>query len=210
MSEGPRPSSEKPRGGFLTWALWGAALVGLAAVVYIMLQSSTNPAAKVATGPGPAAPTASFQSKLTKATSPTLAPDYAFNGPDGRPMKIADLKGKVVVLNVWATWCAPCKVEMPTLAKLQAAYPETDVAVVAVSIDSPEAASKAALFIAQNTPLKFYHDPQMKLPFVVNAPGAPTTIIYGRDGLEKARVAGEADWAGAEARAVVDAALAES
>lgn len=207
MSEGPQAPG-KPKGGFLTWALWGAALVGVAAVVYIMLQSSTNPAVKVATGPGPQAAKTSFQSKLTLATAPTAAPDYAFAGPDGRLMKVADLKGKVVVLNVWATWCGPCKIEMPTLAKLQAAYAGKDVEVVAVSIDSPEAATKAALFIAQNAPLKFYHDREMKLPFVVNAPGAPTTIIYGKDGLEKARVAGEADWASPEARAVVDAALA--
>ncbi len=208
MSEGPQASSGKPKGGILTWALWGVALAGLAAVVYIMVQSSTNPGVKVATGPAPAPAKGSFQSKLVRATAPTPAPDYAFAGPDGKPMKVADLKGKVVVLNVWATWCAPCKIEMPTLAKLQAAYAGQDVEVVAVSIDSPEAATKAALFIAQNTPLKFYHDAGMKLPFVVNAPGAPTTIIYGRDGLEKARIAGEADWASPEARALVDAALA--
>ncbi len=123
-------------------------------------------------------------------------------------MKIADLKGKVVVMNVWATWCAPCKVEMPTLAKLAAAYEGKPVVVAPISIDTPEAAQKARLFIAQNAPLQFYHDREMKLPFKINAQGAPTTVIYGKDGLEIARVAGEADWAGAEARALIDKALA--
>lgn len=208
MSEGPQASSGKPKGGILTWALWGVALAGLAAVVYIMLQSSTNPAVKVATGPRPEQTEGPIGPRLIKATTPTPSPDLAFTGPDGKPVKIADFKGKVVVLNVWATWCAPCRVEMPTLAKLQAAYAGRDVEVVAVSVDSPEAATKAALFIAQNAPLKFYHDSSMKLPFVVNAPGAPTTIIYGRDGLEKARLAGGADWSSPDARVAVDAALA--
>ena len=77
-----------------------------------------------------------------------------------------------------------------------------------VSIDSETSAAKARLFIAKHEPLAFYHDREMKLPFRINAAGAPTTVIYGRDGMEKARVAGEADWSGADARALVDKALA--
>lgn len=204
MSEGPQASAG-PKGGILTWALWGAAIVGVAAVLYIMVQSSTKTAP---TGPGAEAPPSGLAKKLVVATAPTPAPDYAFFDSAGKTVKIADFKGKVVVLNVWATWCPPCVAEMPTLAKLQAAYANKGVEVVAVSIDSPSAATKAALFIAQNTPLKFYHDPDMKLIFKIQATGAPTTVIYGRDGLEKARVAGEADWSGSEAKALVDKALA--
>ena len=209
MSEGPQASG-KPKGGFLTWALWGAALVGVAAVVYIIAQASTN---QPTAGSSPAASAkapSTLASKLIRPDQPAPPPDYAFQGPDGKAMKVADLKGKVVVLNIWATWCAPCVAEMPTLARLQAAYPETDVVVVPVSIDSADAAAKARLFIARHAPLKFYHDRESKLPFRVNAPGAPTTIVYGRDGLEVARVAGEADWAGAEARALIDKTLAGS
>lgn len=206
MSEGPQ-ASVKPRSGVLRGALWGAALVGVAAVVYIMAQSSTKmpPTVPVAT---PAAAVKPMSEKLTMATGPVPSPDYTFFDSSGKPMKIADLKGKVVVLNIWATWCAPCVAEMPTLAKLQAAYAGKDVEVVTVSIDSETSATKARLFIARHDPLKFYHDREMKLPFKVNAPGAPTTVIYGRDGLEKARVAGEADWSGPEARALVDKVLA--
>lgn len=206
MSEGPQ-ASVKPRSGVLRGALWGAALVGVAAVVYIMAQSSTKtpPTVPVAT---PAAAVKPMSEKLTMATGPVQSPDYTFFDSSGKPMKIADLKGKVVVLNIWATWCAPCVAEMPTLAKLQAAYAGKDVEVVTVSIDSETSATKARLFIARHDPLKFYHDREMKLPFKVNAPGAPTTVIYGRDGLEKARVAGEADWSGPEARALVDKVLA--
>jgi thiol-disulfide isomerase/thioredoxin len=212
MSESPEASgqgADKPKKGFLTWALWGAALVGVAAVVYIIGQASSNqpqPAAKP-----PAASSASkFAAKFVKPGQPAAPPDHTFYDASGKAMKIADLKGKVVVMNIWATWCAPCQAEMPTLAKLQAAYKGKPVEVVAVSIDSTDDAAKATLFIAQNEPLKFYHDREMKMPFVLKpvAPGAPTTVIYGKDGLEVGRVAGEADWSGDDVKAVIDQALA--
>lgn len=210
MSEDPQVAEAvaKPRRGILNWALWGTVVVGGAGFLYIMVQSSTKTAP---TGPGvtaSAVQSASFAKKLQLSTEPTPAPDYTFYNSAGKAMKIADLKGKVVVMNIWATWCAPCVAEMPTLAKLQAAYAGKDVEVVAVSIDSETSATKARLFIAGHDPLKFYHDREMKLPFKINAPGAPTTVIYGRDGLEKARVAGEADWSGPEARALIDRVLA--
>ncbi|MFZ5721044.1 MAG: TlpA family protein disulfide reductase [Pseudomonadota bacterium] len=202
MSEGPEAAS-KPKGGFLSWALWGVALVGVAAVLYIIVQASSKPKP-----PPPAA--SAFAAKVDRKNQASPPPDYAFYDAAGKPVKIADLKGKVVVMNIWATWCAPCVTEMPTLAKLQAAYADKPVEVVTVSIDSESSAAKARLFIAQHDPLKFYHDREMKLPFKLTppAPGAPTTVIYGKDGLEVARVAGEADWAGPEARKLVDEALA--
>lgn len=214
MSEGPEASGQvKPKGGLLTWALWGAALVGVAAVVYIIGQASSNQPAQVAESPAAvAAGSASkFTAKFVRPDAPTPPPDHVIYDASGKAMKLADLKGKVVVMNIWATWCAPCKVEMPTLARLQAAYKDQPVEVVAVSIDTADDAAKAVLFIAQNEPLKFYHDREMKMPFVLKpvAPGAPTTVIYGKDGLEVGRVAGEADWAGADVRKVIDEALAK-
>lgn len=210
MSEDPQAAEAvaKPRRGILNRALWGTVVLGGAGFLYIMVQSSTKTAP---TGPGvtaSATQSVSFAKKLQLATEPTPAPDYTFYNSAGKAMKIADLKGKVVVMNIWATWCAPCVAEMPTLARLQAAYAGKDVEVVAVSIDSETSATKARLFIAGHDPLKFYHDREMKLPFKIDAPGAPTTVIYGRDGLEKARVAGEADWSGPEARALIDKVLA--
>jgi thiol-disulfide isomerase/thioredoxin len=207
MSEGPQ-ATVKPRRNVIAWALVCVALVGVAAVLYIMARASTKPAPVVHTEVASTGASPGLAEKLTKPTQPTPPPDYVFYDAAGKAMKIADLKGKVVVMNVWATWCAPCKVEMPTLAKLAAAYKGQPVVVVPISIDTPEAAQKARLFIAQNAPLAFYHDREMKLPFKINAQGAPTTVIYGKDGLEIARVAGEADWAGPEARALIDKALA--
>ena len=83
---------------------------------------------------------------------------------------------------------------------------------VAVSIDKPEATDKARAFIAKQQHLKFYQDPKMSLPFELRppAPGMPTTVIFGKDGVEKARVSGDADWSTKDARAVIDQVLAGS
>ncbi|MFL5296682.1 MAG: TlpA family protein disulfide reductase [Phenylobacterium sp.] len=207
-------SAAKPRGGVLTWALWGAAAMGVAGVVYIIAQASTNtPASKPAVTPGAAVGAkSSFASKVSRPSKPTPPPDLAFLDKDGKPVKIADLKGKVVVMNIWATWCGPCKVEMPTLARLQADYAAKGVVVMPVSIDSDDKAGEATAFIGAQAPLGFYRDKAMKLPFQLSPPaeGTPTTVIYGRHGLEFARVTGEADWTSAQARALVDQALAAS
>ena len=204
------PTVTKPRGGLFTWALWGAALLGVAAVVYIILQATGKPAVEVATEvPAAQRKVEGVSAKWTKAEAPQPL-DYAFYDAAGKPVRIADLKGKVVVLNIWATWCAPCVAEMPTLAKLQAAYKDKPVEVAAVSIDSVESGTKAKLFIAKHDPLEFYHDREGKLPFQLKPPamGAPTTVVFGPDGLERGRVSGEADWSAPDAKALIDQVLA--
>jgi thiol-disulfide isomerase/thioredoxin len=212
-------SAAKPRGGVLRWALWGAAAIGVAAVVYIIAQSSTKPVTKTdvatsaaASGAVPTAPeTHDVSKKLAHVADGVAPPAYAFFDGAGKKLVPADFKGKVVVLNLWATWCGPCKTEMPTLAKLAQAYAGKPVEVVAVSIDKPDALAQAKAFIAANAPLKLYNDPEAKLPWSLkpNADGMPTTIILGKDGLERGRISGEADWAGPGAKAVIDKALTE-
>lgn len=197
----------KPRRGLLHWALWGAALLGVAAVLYIIAQASSKPGQ---TG-GLASLAKGEMAKLVVPEEATAAPSVAFTGPNDQPAKLADFKGKVVVMNVWATWCAPCVIEMPTLAKLQAAYAGKPVEVVAISIDKPADLAKAKAFIGKHAPLKFYNDQTMRLPFALKpvAAGMPTTVIYGPDGMERARVAGDADWSGEDARRVIDRVLDE-
>jgi thiol-disulfide isomerase/thioredoxin len=203
-------STAKPR-SILTWALWGAALIGVAAVVYITAQSSTKPTVAVGPVKAPAGAEHSVAAKLEHPSDGALPPDYAFNDASGKGVKLADLKGKVLVVNLWATWCGPCKIEMPQLAKLQAAYAGQPVQVVAISIDKAEAFDEAKAFIATHPPLAFYNDPAAKLPWALKPPaaGMPTTVIYGKDGFERGRVSGEADWAGGGAKAVIDKILAE-
>lgn len=209
MSESPEATKPKPK-GVLRWALWGAALLGVAAVLYIIAQASTKPEVRTQAGAADEPAAKSLMSKWSTEAAGEPATDYVFYDEAGKPTTLAAFKGEVVVMNIWATWCAPCKVEMPTLAKLQATYAGKPVRVVPVSIDSEDGAMEAKLFIASNDPLKFYHDREMKLPFRMEPPaqGAPTTVVYGKDGREIGRAAGEADWAGAEARALIDRALA--
>lgn len=200
-------SGAKPRGGFLNWALWGAALIGVAAVLYIIVQASIKPELDTSLK----AVAHGEMRKLAPPAEATMAPSHVFYDAAGKPVKATDFKGKVLVLNLWATWCAPCVAEMPTLAKLAAEYAGKPVAIVPVSVDTPADVDKAKLFIAQHAPLGFYSDPEMKMPFALKPPaaGMPTTVIYGADGLERARLSGGADWSGADARAVIDHVLAD-
>ena len=191
----------------MKWALWGVALFGVAAVVYIIVQASSKPEQ----GGDLKAVARGEMRKLEAPAEATVAPSHAFVDAAGRPVRIADFKGKVVVLNLWATWCAPCVAEMPTLARLAASYAGKPVAVVALSVDSQKDVDKARAFIARHPPLAFYSDPQMKMPFALTpqVSGMPTTLIYGADGLERGRLAGGADWSGPDARAVIDRVLAK-
>ena len=148
--------------------------------------------------------------KLVVADTPAPPAAIAIEGPDGKPVDLAAFKGKVTLVNLWATWCAPCKIEMPKLAGLQAAYAGKPLAVVPVSLDREEAIPKAKAFIASLPPLAFHHAAmdvafQLKPP----VPGFPTTLILDKQGRERARLAADADWSGADARAVIDRLLAE-
>jgi thiol-disulfide isomerase/thioredoxin len=204
---GDQPAG-KPRGGVLKWSLWGVGLVGVAAVVYIMAQASIQPARSAGLQPLAKGEMA----RLEFPAEAAAAPVNTFFDAQGTPRRISDFKGKVLVLNLWATWCGPCVVEMPTLAKLAHAYAGKPVQVVAVSIDGADAADKAKAFIATHGPLDFYSDPNAKLPFALKpaAAGMPTTVIYGKDGTERGRLSGGADWSGPDARAVIDQLAAEN
>ena len=141
--------------------------------------------------------------------SSTLDPIKA-DSPDGKPVTLADFKGQVVVVNLWATWCAPCVKEMPTLAKLQSEYAGKPVKVVAISLDrGAEDVAKAKAFIAGKAPLGFYHgDYDMAFALKPAVEGLPVTLLYDPQGRERARLAGGADWSGADAKKVIDQLLA--
>ncbi|HYD45627.1 MAG TPA: TlpA disulfide reductase family protein [Phenylobacterium sp.] len=200
--------SEARSATFTKRALQVLAVIGLGAAIYVIAQACSKPSA----GGDLKSLARGDMAKLAVLTEAGPAPATSFLGPDGQPVRLADFKGKVVVLNLWATWCAPCVVEMPTLARLAESYAGQPVEVVAVSIDKPEATDKAKAFIAKQQHLKFYQDPKMSLPFELRppAPGMPTTVIFGKDGVEKARVSGDADWSTKDARAVIDQVLAGS
>lgn len=182
----------------------GTAALGLAAVLYAMVSGCSKPSDLKSLAKGPMA-------KLVVPAAPGGQPDAAFTGPDGKTMHLADLKGQVVVVNFWATWCGPCKAEMPSLAALQKDYADKPFKVVAISVDRLEDGAAAKDFLKSHGGLSFYNDPQYAVAFSLNPrpEGIPTTVIYDRQGHERARLSGGADWSTAEAKSVMEAVLAE-
>jgi len=134
-----------------------------------------------------------------------------FNGPDGQPVTLADFKGKVVLLNLWATWCAPCRKEMPHLNEPQEELGSDQFEVVALSVDRGSA-KKSKDFLAEvgATSLKFYHDPTAQAGFSFMAIGMPTTLLFDREGREIGRLVGPAEWHSEDAKNLVRAAIAAS
>lgn len=146
----------------------------------------------------------------TPAATP-VAPDYVFKTADGADVRFAAFRGKVVLVNLWAMWCVPCRTEMPTLAAAAKTYEGKDLVVLPINVDAePDKIADAKSFIGVHEPLPLYSDPKFQLPFEFPGKGKmPQTILLDRQGRIRATFAGEADWNSPEARALIDAVLAE-
>lgn len=130
------------------------------------------------------------------------APAATFNNPDGGESSIAKFKGVPVLVNLWASWCAPCVKELPTLDRLAAAHRvDGQLGVIAVSQDNvPQASVKAFLTKLNVKDLGAYHDPKMSLSGGLGPDTVlPTSILYDADGKEVWRYVGDLDWTSPEA-----------
>ncbi len=118
--------------------------------------------------------------------------------------------GEVAVVNLWATWCAPCMTEMPSLGALQRRF-QGRIRVIPVDLDEAPRleAARAQLARLSQGSLHFVSDVDRGVLAELRPPGMPLTVIYGRDGRERARLVGGADWASEEAAALIEAVLAE-
>lgn len=131
------------------------------------------------------------------------APALSFLGDDDAKVALADYRGKPLLLNLWATWCAPCIVEMPTLDALAGSM-AGKVAVIAVSQDLKGAETVDPFFAKRKfTHLKPFLDPDNALGLGLETTSLPTTILFDKDGKEVARVTGAMDWMGPEAKALL-------
>ncbi len=128
-------------------------------------------------------------------------PAFAFQDAGGKPVTLADFRGKPVLLNLWATWCAPCVREMPTLDAL-AARDGATLTVLTVSQDMEPAKVQPFLTERKLTNLKAYRDPDLKFSTGMGV-SLPTTILYDTAGKEVWRVTGGMDWAGADAAKLI-------
>jgi thiol-disulfide isomerase/thioredoxin len=131
-------------------------------------------------------------------------PAIPFDDAQGRSIDLKKFRGKVVVVNLWATWCGPCVTEMPTLAALQKRYEGQDLVVVPISVDRKTSIQDVRSFIDVHPPLQLYNDANFAIPMKLKVLGLPTTIIYDRQGREVARVTREAKWDSPEAIRLID------
>jgi thiol-disulfide isomerase/thioredoxin len=151
---------------------------------------------------------AAFQ--VARALEP--APTVAFDDPEGRRKTLADFRGRAVLLNLWATWCEPCRREMPALDRLQAELGGAGFEVVAVNIDTRNVERpKAWLAEAGVSRLAYYSDREAKvfqdLRRAGQAEGMPTTLLIDARGCRLGTMAGPAEWSSPDGQALIRAAL---
>jgi thiol-disulfide isomerase/thioredoxin len=142
--------------------------------------------------------------KFNLLPSPRPAPEIAFTTLSGEPASLAEFRGKVVLLNLWATWCAPCVQEMPSLERLQAQFGGNDFTVIALSSD--RAGARVVEPFLENLGLKQLHpylDPKSTATRMLGARGLPTTLLIDREGREIGRLEGGAQWDGPAAQALL-------
>ena len=136
--------------------------------------------------------------------------DVEFTDEEGRLRSISQWRGRVVLLNLWATWCGPCRKEMPHLAKLQKMLGSDEFEVVALSVDRKGAEASAKFLIdIEATALKLYIDSTAKVLGPLQAVGLPATFLIDRQGNEIGRLLGPADWASPDALRLILTALKE-
>jgi thiol-disulfide isomerase/thioredoxin len=149
---------------------------------------------------------------LTMATAPLRLPDLAFEDANGKPRKLSDWRGRTVLVNLWATWCVPCRKEMPALEGLQTRLGGPNFEVVAINIDTRDP-EKPKNFLKDThlTRLGYFSDEKAKvfqdLKAIGRALGMPTSVLVDGQGCEIATIAGPADWDSDDAIKLITAAM---
>ncbi|MFA6265435.1 MAG: TlpA disulfide reductase family protein [Pseudolabrys sp.] len=152
---------------------------------------------------------------VNMAKAPLKLPAIRFHDASGAPKSLDDFRGRTVLLNLWATWCVPCRKEMPALDALQMKKGGPDFQVVAVNIDTRDPDKpKAWLKEVGIEKLDYYADPDAKafqeLKSIGRAFGMPTTMLVDPRGCEIGTIAGPAEWASDDAVKLIDAAVSEA
>jgi thiol-disulfide isomerase/thioredoxin len=186
-------------------AVLSAVTLGLAAfmfrgVLFPRDQSATLPVAARLQGGTPTSGVSGF----TSLEQPHPMPELQFVDGEGHALTLAEFRGRVVLLNIWATWCVPCRKEMPTLDRLQAKLGSRDFQVVALSIDRAGIPPVSQFYKELGlTALGTYVDQSGKAAGSLGTVGIPTTLLVDRDGQEVARKVGPAEWDSPEVIALI-------
>ncbi|HEX5778926.1 MAG TPA: TlpA disulfide reductase family protein [Xanthobacteraceae bacterium] len=149
---------------------------------------------------------------FSAATTPRRLPELKFTNAEGRPVTLADFRGKVTLLNLWATWCVPCRKEMPALDALEGKLGGADFAVLAINLDTGDRA-KPKKFLSEIgvKHLAYYEDPTTDVfqdlkRYGRSIIGLPATVLIGRDGCELGVLPGPAEWSSEDALNLIRAA----
>jgi thiol-disulfide isomerase/thioredoxin len=179
-------------------------------VVYTALALGANAAAAEGAGAIPDALRTGEMQKLVPAAAPAELLDVTLIDETDAERSLGEYRGKVVLLNFWATWCAPCRVELPALQALQDEFGGDGFAVVTVATGRNPVQAIDRLFQDIGvTSLPRLRDPKQQLAGSMGIFGLPVTVILDREGRELGRLTGEADWVSPEAKALVAAVLAQ-
>jgi peroxiredoxin len=139
----------------------------------------------------------------------TLPPPFTAGTLDARPLSMADLRGKVVVVNFWASWCVECRAEMPALEGLHREFTSRGLAVIGVNVrEDVGTARRYAAQMGLTFPVVL--DPNGTIPTAYGVVGLPTTVVVARDGRAVALAVGPRDWLSASGRAIIHALLEQS
>ena len=145
--------------------------------------------------------------KLTRPPKPM--PDLEFLDADNKPVRLADFTGQARLINLWATWCAPCVKEMPSLDRLQANMPRDRFTILPISLDGPTKAKVAPFYKERDlSNLPIFYDKGRKAMSTLGVTLLPTSILVDPAGLELGRIEGDADWDTLEGLALMRAAMA--
>lgn len=131
------------------------------------------------------------------------APNFQLHDMNGRVVALSDLRGKVVLLNFWATWCGPCRVEMPAMEELYRRYPRKDFEILAVSTDSQGTAVTRPFQEEHQLTFPILHDSDFRVGLTYGARTLPMTFMVDREGIVRQQIFGARDWAAPEAHQLV-------
>jgi cytochrome c biogenesis protein CcmG, thiol:disulfide interchange protein DsbE len=141
--------------------------------------------------------------RLTMVEVGSVAPDYVARDLDGNQVRVADLRGEVILLNIWATWCAPCREEMPSMQRLHEDLGPRGLQVVAVSIDAPlgqrdrsgyQGGDVAAFAKELDLTFPIWLDPEGRIQRTYTTTGVPESFVIDRDGVIIRKVIGATEW----------------
>lgn len=133
------------------------------------------------------------------------APDFQLRDMNGQLVALSNLRGKVVLINFWATWCGPCRVEMPAMERLYRAYPRKDFEILAVSTDAQGAAVTRPFQQENRLTFPILHDSDFRVGLTYGARSLPMTFMVDRRGIVRQQIFGARDWSAPEAHQLIDA-----